>query len=281
MDAPKRIVRLLVVDDDKEFLAATAQALSRRGFDVSTAASGSAAADLVFREEYDIVVLDLRMPDLDGVGVFRRIKAIRPHLPVIILTGYGSATDAIRAIQAGVTDYLVKPCDVEELAEHIRSAVGAKSAAGAGGDESMPNEAIEVLLVDDDVELVEALSPVLRRRGMMVSTAAGGEEAIRVLKDSRVDVILLDLKMSGIDGLTALRRFKELLTDVEVIIMTGYPSAESALQAVRAGAGEYIMKPPDIDELVGAIQRAFRRRHQNLEQRQRPLTEELRNQHRD
>ena len=82
--------------------------------------------------------------------------------------------------------------------------------------------------------------------------------------------------MPGMDGLAALRHMKREFPDVEIVIMTGHPSADSAVQTIKAGASEYLMKPPDTDELVGAIRKVFRRRRQRLEQKQQRLIDEVR-----
>ncbi|HOD65258.1 MAG TPA: response regulator [candidate division Zixibacteria bacterium] len=276
MHNPYQMIRVLLVDDERDFLASTAQALTRRGFRVTTADSGTAALRLLEGDFFDAVVLDVKMPDVDGLEVFRQVHGLRPQLPVILLTGYASAAQAAAAAESGVAVYLAKPCEIGDLVEHIRNALGARRVVDENGFESAAMEEVSVLLVDDEDELIAALSPVLRRRGMTVSAASGGEEALRVLRESFVDVVVLDLKMPGMDGLAALRHMKREFPDVEIVIMTGHPSADSAVQTIKAGASEYLMKPPDTDELVGAIRKVFRRRRQRLEQKQQRLIDEVR-----
>lgn len=113
-------IRLLIVDDEAEFRAATRKALVRRGFDVSEAASGAEALKVIPEAEPDVVLLDLRMEEMDGIETLREIRAIEAELPVIILTGHGQVDDAVAGINLDIVDFLHKPVDVELLASHIR-----------------------------------------------------------------------------------------------------------------------------------------------------------------
>ena len=78
------------------------------------------------QEQFDIVVLDVKMPGLDGVEVFRRMQENWPHTPVVLLTGHGSINQAFQTSRAGVADYLTKPCDIEELTSHIKDALASR-----------------------------------------------------------------------------------------------------------------------------------------------------------
>jgi two-component system C4-dicarboxylate transport response regulator DctD len=122
MSAPKAAIRLLMVDDERDFLSAVAPGLERRGFEVKTAENGRTALDLLAREAFDVVVLDVKMPGLDGISVFRRISELAPQLPVIMLTGHGNIQDAFETSRQGVYEYLTKPCRVESLADTARRA---------------------------------------------------------------------------------------------------------------------------------------------------------------
>ena len=114
--------RLLLVDDEEEFLIATSQALERRGFEVTTAANGSDALELLTESEYDVAVVDVKMPGLAGDELFREIKRRWPYVPVVMLTGHGTMTQAFTISKEGVHDYLTKPCDMNHLAKVARQA---------------------------------------------------------------------------------------------------------------------------------------------------------------
>jgi DNA-binding NtrC family response regulator len=285
MDEKVNKIRLLMVDDEEEFLTSSTRALSRRGFDVTVAPNGVTALEKIEQEEFDVVVLDVLMPDIDGIEVFRQIREKLPALPVILLTGRGSVEDAFQTSKEGVADYLSKPIEVDELARRVQEIVAEfRSQEPAAGESTGPvdrGEPIRAMLVDDEVEFLASLERVLRRRNMNITTAESGEKALRLLKESLVDVVVLDVKMPGMDGLEVLRRIKEGFPSVEVILLTGYPSVEAALEAIKLGANEYMKKPPEVDELAATIRRLYENRQNILLERQKKLMDEIRRRYPD
>lgn len=116
--------RLLLVDDEKGFLKVLSNRLSRRGIETVTAASGTLALQALRKSDFDVMVLDLKMEDMDGIEVLRIVKKMAPALPVIILTGHGSETAARDGMALGAFDYLSKPCELGDLLEKIGQATG-------------------------------------------------------------------------------------------------------------------------------------------------------------
>ena len=119
-------------------------------------------------------------------------------------------------------------------------------------------EKCRVLLVDDERDFLEVLIRRLGKRDVDVRGVSSGEEALQYLQAKRIDVAVLDVRMPGMDGLTALRKIKKLDPLIEVIMLTGHASLEVALEGMRAGAFDYLMKPAEIDELLYKIQDAHR-----------------------
>jgi DNA-binding NtrC family response regulator len=120
--------------------------------------------------------------------------------------------------------------------------------------------AFRVLLVDDEVEFLETLIKRLKKRNLDVLGANNGREALKVLTESPVDVVVLDVKMPDMDGIDTLREIKKLRPAVEVIMLTGHASVEVAIQGMELGAFDYLMKPMDIDELLYKLQDAYKRK---------------------
>jgi DNA-binding response OmpR family regulator len=116
----------LLVDDEPGFIEIMTKRLKRRGFRVTSVLSGTEALRSLRRQDYDIVVLDLKMEDMDGIEVLRILKTIAPEIPVIILTGHGSEEAAVDGLALGAFDYLMKPCDLEELINVMQKAVQEK-----------------------------------------------------------------------------------------------------------------------------------------------------------
>lgn len=119
-------------------------------------------------------------------------------------------------------------------------------------------EEIKLLLVDDEEEFVKTLSERIHMRDLKSKIALNGEQALRIVDDQVPDVMVLDLKMPGIDGMEVLRRIRKLYPEVRVIILTGHGSDKEEKEARRLGAFEYLEKPADVDRLVNTIKNAYR-----------------------
>ena len=119
---PAKRIRLLLVDDEESYVNVLTKRMTKRNFEVSSALSGAQAIRILRKQDFDAVVLDLKMEDMDGIEVLKILKTMAPELPVIMLTGHGSETAAREGITFGAFDYLTKPCDLDELIEKIRAA---------------------------------------------------------------------------------------------------------------------------------------------------------------
>ena len=119
-------------------------------------------------------------------------------------------------------------------------------------------EKCRVLLVDDEKEFLEVLIRRLSKRQVNVDGVSSGEEALKYLQVRPIDVAVLDVKMPGMDGIALLREIKKINPLIEVIMLTGHASLEVALEGMRSGAFDYLMKPAEIDELLYKIQDAHR-----------------------
>jgi DNA-binding response OmpR family regulator len=113
---------ILIVDDEEDFAVALAERLAIRGFQVEATTSGSEALSRVRATDFRVVILDVRMPGINGVTLMSEIKLKRPDARIILVTGHGSMSDAMRGLEEGAVDYLMKPVDIEELIEKINSA---------------------------------------------------------------------------------------------------------------------------------------------------------------
>jgi DNA-binding NtrC family response regulator len=114
-----------------------------------------------------------------------------------------------------------------------------------------------VLLVDDEIIFTRNMSKLLKNRGYQITAVNSGDAAIRELEQNPVDVIVLDLKMPGMDGITTLKEILKLGLFTETLILTGHGSIDSALEAMKLGAYDYLTKPCEIEELVGKIESAW------------------------
>jgi two-component system, OmpR family, response regulator CpxR len=120
-------VKVLLVDDEKDFTDALGERLQARGFEVRTALSGDEGLELLKEKAPDVVILDVLMPGKDGVEVLREVKLLNPIIEVIMLTGHGTIETAIEGLKVGAYDYLLKPTDTGELVAKILRAYARKS----------------------------------------------------------------------------------------------------------------------------------------------------------
>jgi DNA-binding NtrC family response regulator len=108
-------LNLMLVDDEERFLATTAKLLQRQGHHVVTASSGSEALDMLAKQEVEVVILDVKMPGMDGLDVLREIRVRFPLVGVIMLTGHGTIEYAVEGMKLGAFDFVTKPCDIDNL----------------------------------------------------------------------------------------------------------------------------------------------------------------------
>ncbi|MFZ0133338.1 MAG: response regulator [Desulfobacterales bacterium] len=114
--------KVLLVDDEKDFLEVMAERMSARGMEVSTASSAAEAIRLAEKHSYDAIIVDLMMPEMDGLEALKLLKKEKPETQVILLTGHASLEKGIEAMKLGAVDFLEKPADMSELTEKIKKA---------------------------------------------------------------------------------------------------------------------------------------------------------------
>ena len=123
----------------------------------------------------------------------------------------------------------------------------------------------KVLLVDDEEDFVEMLSLRLKEVGERVWTTYSGKECLEVLKKNGIDVVLLDIKMPGMDGIETLKEIKRRFPLVEVIMLTGHGTTESAVEGMKLGAFDYLLKPADFEDLIAKLVKARERKDEQEE----------------
>ncbi len=121
-------------------------------------------------------------------------------------------------------------------------------------------EKMTIMLVDDEERFLTTTKKLLLRKGIDLLTALSGIEALEKLSSQIIHVVILDVKMPGMDGMATLREIKRRFPLVEVIMLTGHATVESAVEGLKSGATDYLMKPANIDELLGKAEEAFEKR---------------------
>jgi len=243
--------RILVVDDNEEFCQNMKDIVELQGYEVLTAHDGFQALELVRQNGLDLVLMDVRMPVMDGVATFKKIKQIAPQTPVIMVTAYAVEQLVRDALRQGAFGFLRKPLDFELLFAVIESAV---------------SKGALVLVVDDDRDLCANMKDVLSDRGYRVSVAHDGSTAIEKAWESDFDVILLDMKLPPLNGLETYFSVRDIRLDVVVIIITGHRQEMGDLveQAIRETAYTCLEKPIDMDELFSLLEQIMERKGKGI-----------------
>lgn len=249
----KKNLRVLLCEDDENIRKQMVKALQREGFDVSEAENGRIGVEKFKAELHDIVITDMRMPEMDGSEVLRRVKEISPNVQVILATGFGDLEMAIDAIRQGALDYLKKPIDLDLLLTALGRA-REKIEESETEKETFP----AVLLAEDDSSTRKALRQALEREGWKVFEAEDGAAAIDIFAKNKVDIVLLDINMPKKTGLETLHELRTMgIFEFEAIVLTGFGDEEKAVQALRDGAMNFLKKPVDIEHLILSMDKAL------------------------
>lgn len=198
-------LKVLIVDDDKDFARSWGRVIESDGHQVRLAYSGEEAIVEVQRAHYDVVFLDVMLPGMNGVECFVRIREMRPNTRVIMMTGF--TVDAVleQAATSGAFAVLHKPLDEERVLTML--------------DEIRPGG---ILIADDDPDFVAGIRSILEDAGYSVAEAHDGGEAVAMLREAHFDVALLDLRMPVIDGLEAYGKLRAEGIAIPTILITAY-----------------------------------------------------------
>lgn len=244
---------VLIVDDDKLIREQLEKELKRNYFQTREAADGKTALEIFAREDINILLLDVRLPDMDGLKVLVRVKEEKPGCEVIVITGFGTQEIAIHSLRMGAIDYIEKPIKMEDLT----AALGRAQEKIAEREELVYKNTL--LVIDDDEQVVERLKVFLEKEGYDVFGAGAGKEGLNIIENNKIDVVITDINMKDMDGIEVLKRAKRLYQDIEGIMVTGYKDQELAVGSLRAGAIDYIVKPLNMNELSFSIKKAIER----------------------
>jgi len=163
------MAKILITDDERDMRLALANTLELAGYSVIDAGSGKEALEKLKTESVDLMLLDIRLPDMDGVQILKKVKAEHPGLPVIMVTGFGSLETAVQTVQLGASDYLPKPFENKDLFQKIEKALGARALKASDGpitSRLMRELGVEPVAVEVNPEAVPVRPTSAARRGL-------------------------------------------------------------------------------------------------------------------
>lgn len=274
--------KILIVDDIVFNLKLLESKLKQAYFDVFTASNGVEAIRKTQEINPDLILMDVMMPDIDGIEATKRIKSIAElaHIPIVIITALNSQEDKISALMAGADDFITKPINDDILMIRMKSLLRMKFAADElrlreksslqlgiattmEGDYSVLGSG--VMLVDDDHERSKRIQSKLIENGINVDVVIEPDKALpRALKHRNYSLIIVSTQLLGVDGLRLCSQLKsnESLRNIPIIIMVDANNVTAIERGLDMGVQDYVIAPIDLNELVArASNQIIRKQH--------------------
>jgi two-component system, NtrC family, response regulator HydG len=235
---------ILVVDDEIDTCRNLSDILTDLGYQVDTAHDGPSALVLARAKPYDVALLDLRMPGMDGLTLYREMRKLRSATVAIIVSAYASKSTTEEALAAGAWQVLPKPVDFPRLRKFV-------------------DEALEqplVMVVDDDPDLCANLWDLFRDRGYRVALAHDEPEAALRLQEREYRVVLIDMRLPEGDGSRVFQLVRQANPQARTVVITGYRSEMDQLvqKVVAEGADAVCYKPFDVLHLLSTLEQLTR-----------------------
>ena len=269
--------KILVLDDEEIVRKALYDILTDEGYQVKTMADTLEGLKELKNQSVDILLLDLKMPGKDGIQVLRELRECNPDVIVIIMTAYATVETAREAMRLGAYDYLTKPLDPDVVISTIHKALEKRQQ-----DLEMKALAEEprILVVDDDPIVCKSLEDIFKDEGYHTIITTTGCEALEKMRRESFNILIADLKLPDMSGIELITAARAIDPEILAIIITGYPSIETAVESIKTSAYDYIIKPLDPEEVVAAVKRGWEKQrlaiqNKQLLQRLRQLNQEL------
>jgi signal transduction histidine kinase len=223
-----RTERILVIDDEENIRSTVEEFLSLNGYRVETAASGREALDLLGRNAYDLVVSDLRMPDVDGLAVIEWIRETHPDLPVLVMTGHATVESTIRALRLGAYDYLLKPFRLDEIERTIENCLEKRRLQRRNTELTEMNERLkEIERIKDDLLATvshEFRTPLTAMRGFMELLQTQGADNLRSDQEHALGAIAANVS-----------RLDAMISNLLALVESQDGASQPILEPVHAG----------------------------------------------
>jgi DNA-binding NtrC family response regulator len=233
-------MHVLVVDDEDGLRMTMAANLELEGFVVTEAENGLKAVELAATTAFDLVLSDMRMPEMNGLGLVRRLKSMHPETPVVLMTGFENEETIRDAVSEGVFTVLTKPCAVGAVVQTVRRALQQHT----------------VLVIDDSTADAQSTVDALAAAGVRSRAVYDAASALEAIEGGSVDVCVVDLVMPEVSGAELVERVRQLRPEIALIAVSGYAVPEMIQKVATDGAYACMHKPFDARELMQVIVQA-------------------------
>jgi DNA-binding NtrC family response regulator len=241
----KKKVNILLVDDNRKFLGSVSERAKLKGFHVLAAENGAAALEIAKKTSIHVAVIDQRLPDMEGLVVITKLKAMIPDVRTILLTGHGDEK-LKEATQALNSTYFEKE-EMNRFWEFLSN---------------LPLGGINILLVDDNKKFVNALAERIRLKGYEPLVALNGREALEIAESNKIQMAVVDQRMPDMDGLVVITKLKEIDPHINTLLLTGHGD-EKLREATQALNSQYFEKD-EMHKFWSFIRRSLQRLEKHM-----------------
>jgi DNA-binding NtrC family response regulator len=246
----KRVSRLkdkidiLVVDDDVDMTETLSDILSTLGIQVEIAHDGLQALKKVKIKRFDMVLMNIQMPKMNGIECFKKIKKIRPQTTVMMMTAYAAQDLIAEALREEVYGIWYKPVEIQRIIELV---------------EKTPKKGALLLIVDDDLSTSETVVDILQNKGYKLIKVSNGEEAKKKIKEKDFDLVFINSKMPVMNGLETYLELRKIRPHIKTILLTAYYQEVEAIveEAIRNDFYTCLYKPLKIDNLLKIVEKVI------------------------
>jgi DNA-binding NtrC family response regulator len=235
---------ILVVDDDVDLADTLSDILTALGIHVEIAHDGCKAIEKAKAKMFDIVLMDLKMPRMNGVESYKKIKQIRPETIVVLMTAYAAQDLIAEALKEGVYGIWYKPVEIPKIVELV---------------ENTPKKGALILVIDDDLSTLETLVDILQQKGYRLTQCSSGEEAKSKLKENEFDLVFIDVKMPVMNGLETYLELRKIRPKIKAIMVTAYRQEVDSIvkEAMRNDLYTCLYKPINMDDLLKIVEKVL------------------------
>lgn len=243
-------MKILVVDDDRRIVKTTCDILKIKGYEPIAAYTGEEGVEKVKSDPPDCVLMDMKMPGINGVEAMKQMQEIIPDLPVVLISAYATNELLNEAKLSGAYAVLNKPMNFQVILSFL----------------SLLRKEESILIVDDDPVFSKTLKDLLTLRGYQVETERTPESVMENLAKDYKLVVVLDLKLGDVNGLEVLQKIREKYPSKPVVLVTGYrhEMGDSLEKGLNIGAYTSLYKPFETDDLLNMIEEIRLKKLQNV-----------------
>ena len=235
-------LRILIVDDDQKMAKTLQDIITVKGYEVKSVNSGFEAMETLAEGQFDCILTDIKMPEMNGVELYKAIKGVQPDTPVVLMSAY-TADELIReGLEEGAIACLTKPLNIEALLSFF----------------SLLGKERSIVIVDDDPQFCRTLGDILWKQNFAVVQITDPHDVAGMIGQD-MQVVLLDMKLNDLSGLDVLEEIRKKHAHLPVILVTGYREEmrETIKAALKINAYTCLYKPLQIEELLWHLKEIY------------------------